>query len=637
MCGLNGIISAKPIVLSSLESMTGTIAHRGPDGQGLAILGKFEGALSGQRFEHRETAHAWNVGLGHRRLAIIDLSDDGLQPFFYGPHQVLVFNGEIYNYIELREELEKLGLSFSTKTDTEVACAVLATWGEAGLHRMRGMWAMAWVDTKSGVVTLSRDRYGIKPLYFCRTSSGGLAFGSEAKQLLPFIGQKPRANLVMAADFLGYGISDHRPETFFAGVSELMAGELCTFNLQTGEFSSPRAWYQLRSTNVSGTPMQIKAEFKSIFQSSIREHLRADVPIGSCLSGGLDSSSVVATVYELDQEKRNEQLAFTFIPELEELSEQKYIVPFLRGKNIRQVQVSPRSQNLFDDIAALVFHQDFPFASTSMFAQWSVFKAARQNQVKIMLDGQGADEILGGYHSFFKMHLYSLFRSLKWRQLYAQVRALKVHGYGIRFALESVALGAMPHWLEAPLRKLTGTGCQENYFSLAKTRNPRSYSAHSIKNMADLSRDQIQRSNLPMLLRFEDRNSMAHGIEARVPFLDHRLVEYSLGLPDDLRINGGETKSILRETMSDQLPQEISRRIDKMGFVSPEETWLKQSGPQAIELLTEIQRECAVIMKPQLVTDFTDFIHGKRGYNQAFWRAICYGLWRRRFNVELPA
>lgn len=633
MCGLNGIVSSEPIDLAALSAMTATIHYRGPDGTGHFVLGAHSADTIPGPFKQRPASSGVNVGLGHRRLAIIDLSADGLQPFEYDEDHVLVFNGEIYNYLEVRAELEQLGRTFRTQTDTEVACAALAHWGLPGLERLRGMWAMAWLEQKARKLTLIRDRFGIKPLYYTHTSAGVTAFGSEAKQLIPFLPTAPRLNSRTAAEFLHYGISDHGADTFIHGIQELLAGHLCEVDLTTGKLSAPRRWYSFPASKPPATASPL-AEFKQLFVSSVREHLRADVPIGSCLSGGLDSSSIVSTVHDLKRESTTPQLTFSFIPVEKAYSEEKYIRLVLAQKNIRSVTVTSSAAELTTDLEDLVYHQDFPFASTSIFAQWAVFAAAKKNAVKIMLDGQGADEILGGYHAFFKMHLYSLFRRLKWGAFYRQLRALRVHGYGLKFALESIVLGCLPVSLESLLRSLVRSSRTGDYFH-GSAANPRSYRGHGISDMRSLSVDQITRSNLPMLLRFEDRNSMAHGIEARVPFLDHRLVELSLALGDEWRVQGPETKSILRQTMAHELPPEITHRIDKMGFVSPEESWMRAAGPEVLASLREIQAECSQLIKEKIVTDFSRFLDGGQPYDQVFWRVLSFGLWRRRFNVLL--
>lgn len=634
MCGISGIVARSPIALQRLKEMTELISYRGPDGQGFLILGEHDGGLGPGTFAVRPQVGTCHVGLGHRRLSIIDLSDDGLQPFVIGEH-VLVFNGEVYNYVELKAELRELGHRFRTHTDTEVALTAFIEWGEAALERMRGMWAMAWVDEKNARLTLIRDRFGIKPLYYTYRD-GVLAFGSEAKQLLAQLPHPPALDVGCAVDFLSYGITDHTEKTFFRDVLELPAGQLCRFDLRTGHPVTTKAWYTPQPAALEGTREELIAGFRRRFDESITEHLRADVPLGSCLSGGLDSSSIVASVYLRRTAQSPQQLTFSFVPREARFSEEKFIERVLTGKDIKAVRITPEASGLLSQLDDLIFHQDFPFSSTSIFAQREVFRAAQSAGVKIMLDGQGADEVLGGYHSFLKMHLYSLFASGNVAGLRAQLRDLGPHGHGIKFGLQSILLGALPESLERSLRRLTGTDGSESYFSHTPGRNPRSYRGNGVRDMRTLSLDQITRSNLPMLLRYEDRNSMAQSIEARVPFLDHRLVEYALGLPDDLRVKGPETKSVLREAMRERLPPQITHRLDKMGFVSPEEVWMKEAGDRVLELLTELQRECAPLVKPKLVRDFQAFLRGARGYDQVYWRVLCFGLWRRRFNVQLP-
>lgn len=637
MCGLSGIISADSIGLLNLKAMTDVITHRGPDGQGYSVIGQHDNSIKLENFSSFEIKNHFNLGLAHRRLAIIDTTQNGIQPLLYSKNHLICFNGEIYNYLELKIELESLGHTFTTQTDTEVACAAFAQWGYESMDRMHGMWAMAYVNLETGELILSRDRYGIKPLYYSKNAPNLFVFSSEAKQILKVIDQKPTLNYSIASDFLGYGISDHKRETFFNEIFELEPGHYLKINLKNGIISESIRWYNFKSNNSYKTSANYSSDFRKVFDSSIREHLRSDVAIGSCLSGGLDSSSIVATVNELRGENNGIQKTFSFVPVEEKYSEKKYIDIVLSGRKIESHTITPKENDLNKHLSKIIYHQDFPFASTSIFAQWLVFESAKLNDVKVMLDGQGADEVLGGYHAFFKIRLFSLFKQARFFKFIKQLNDLSPHEYGIMFGLQSVLLGLTPQWIEEFFRKLLKKNDGEKrYFSLPRDQsNPRSYKAYKINSMLDLSLDQINRSNLPMLLRFEDRNSMAHSIEARVPFLDHRLVEFSLNSPEEWLINGPYTKYILREAMIKRLPKEITHRLDKMGFVTPEESWMRENSEDRLALLEELYLESKSILKVELVEDFKRFIRNEIPYNQAFWRAFVFGLWRREFEVKL--
>jgi asparagine synthase (glutamine-hydrolysing) len=640
MCGLSGYISSQSISLKELSHSNNLAAHRGPDGEGYTVVGSHDASIDLPHLRTIPKQFPFNLGLGHRRLSIIDLTDAGIQPFIYNDRHLLVFNGEIFNYIELREELKKSGHKFKTQTDTEVVCAAFAEWGELALNKMNGMWAMAWLDCDSGALTLSRDRFGIKPLYYTNAATSDFAFASEAKQLLPFLGEKIVANYRACLDFLGYGLSDHDGQTFFEGILELPAGHMILMNLRDGKAGVPKKWYKPDLTPIKEAAFDYHHALKTTFDSSIDLRLRADVPIGSCLSGGIDSSSIVATVYEkLQKTKENSgQKTFSFVPNEKKYSEKKFIDLVTDGKNLIQHVITPSSNALRESLTKIIYHQDFPFPSTSIFAQWCVFEKASIEGVKVMLDGQGADEVLGGYHSFLKMRVYSLFRQCKFFELIKEMNALKsLHGYGLKFTIESIILGLLPTFLERLIRKILKLNNGEpQYFNYTMpNKNLRSYKKYGIKNVHDLSRDQISRSNLPMLLRFEDRNSMAHAIEARVPFLDYRIVELALRSPEDQLVSGGKTKNILRLAMKDRLPREISNRHDKMGFVTPEEVWLKDNSKEFIVLMNEFVRECHPILKPEIAKDFESFCEGKSSYNGAYWRAISLGLWRRQFKVSM--
>lgn len=642
MCGISGFISPHAIDAKLLADMTNVSKYRGPDGEGYAVFGNSinEAALADNNLLREKSKFDFNIGLGHRRLAIIDLSTDGLQPLKYRNRFLITFNGEIFNYKELREELKQLGHHFQTQTDTEVACAAIAEWGIESFNKMNGMWAIVFVDCLKGDVIISRDRFGIKPLYYLTSQDGTFFFSSEAKQLLQIDKKNPSLNHEAAASFLGYGLSDYSEATFFKGIYELRGGQFLRFHLSTLPRPIAKTWYLPDLSPLDLENNQLINRFSEIFDSSISLRLRADVPIGSCLSGGLDSSSIVETIYRklTNPNGTSVQNTFSFIPNDEKFSERKYIDFVLSGKNLNSHIINPSPSELEESLDAIAFHQDFPFASTSILAQWFVFKNANQNGVKVMLDGQGADEILGGYHSFFKVHLYSLFKNLQFGKFKKECVSLhKNHQYGLNFILGSLALGLLPYSIEKILRNILreNNGHPEYLHKNFHIDNPRSYRKMNICSIKDLSLDQIKRSNLPMLLRYEDRNSMAHGIEARVPFLDYRLVEFSLRLPVNQIINEGMTKVILRKSMEKNLSHEIVFRKDKMGFITPEETWFKNNPNFFKTILNNSVVESSELFSKKLSVDFEKFIKGEIPYSQAFWRVISFGLWKSKFKVSI--
>lgn len=374
------------------------IAHRGPDGQGWRVAGSDCGPVS----------------LGHRRLSIIDTSDAALQPMTEpGERYWLVFNGEIYNFLELREEIEAAGHRFRTRSDSEVLLLGYALWGEAVLDRLIGMFAFAIWDEREQRLFVARDRFGIKPLYML-ANGHGIAFASEIKQLLRLPGESGRINQDRLRDFLFHGISDHTAETMFADVRQLRGGECATLDLRRwrpGDAVPVRRWYGVLTPGTLEIGEAEAAErFRHLFAESVRLHLRSDVTIGSCLSGGLDSSSIVRMADRLLDSTGAGFATFTACYDDASVDERRFADAVVEGTRCVPHHVHPKVEDAVALAERITWHQDEPYGSTSIFAQWSVFAAARGAGVKVMLDGQGADEQLAGYHGGFGHYHAALLR-----------------------------------------------------------------------------------------------------------------------------------------------------------------------------------------------------------------------------------
>lgn len=625
MCGVAALIgnfNSASSVETQLESMTELSNHRGPDG-------------SGHRYFNK-------VALGHRRLAILDLSAGGLQPMVYRQRYFLSFNGEIYNYRELKLELEKLGHAFKTQTDSEVILAAFAEWGVGCFQRFNGMWGLLIYDNSTGRVVISRDRYGVKPVYLWKSSSGNLAVASEIKQFTKLPGWNARLNSHIAKDFLQYGILDHTHETFFAGVRQLRGGEFLDLNseapLSDIEQLCVKRWYEMKINPFEGDFEEAKNEFRRLFQESIQLRLRSDVDVGTCLSGGLDSSSIVCSIDKLLTGGSNNitQKTFSAVSSHAKYDERKFIEIVKDATKIEAHFTEPDSQDLLRLLPDLIWHQDEPFGSTSIFAQWKVFELARKQGVKVVLDGQGADELLLGYPSFFPVLWASLLKTHRIPTLQRELRAAKrLHGYTFVNQLAKVSNELLPRRLGNLAKALSGSvNPAQQIINYPNDLHPEFIDGRR-NNLQAASLSQILHTNLPMLLHWEDRNSMAHGVEARVPFLDYRLVELVISLPDHFKLRNGITKSILRESLQGILPREICTRMDKMGFVTPEALWFR--GAQAEQL----KRLCleGVHLAPSLYAPDTNLIIERLlaspEHSPLPWRILCFGQWLKRFQVLL--
>lgn len=627
MCGLTAIISSSEISRNTLKGMNDHIIHRGPDGEG---------------YSHFQSS-SLNVAFGHRRLAIHDLSPDGLQPFRYLDYEI-IFNGEVYNFLELREQLESHGYSFRTKTDTEVLVAAYAFWGKQCLNYFNGMYSFLILDKKQSKVFGARDRFGIKPLYYFKKDDC-IAFASEIKQFFALDNFSSELNHQAAYDYLLFGITDHRNETFFKNVFQVPQGHSFEVSLlKPLSTLKTEAYYHLQKNKISVEDNRWAPQFLSLMRESISLQLRSDVKVGSCLSGGLDSTTIVTLVNESLRtvNKADLQETFSSCSEDKRFDERLYIKSVEDMISMNNHKVFPSADRLFLDLDKLIYSQDEPFISTSIFAQNEVFGLAKKNDVTVMLDGQGADEILGGYHTFFKPLLFSYFSSLKIISFISEALALKkIHGLGLIHVFKAVAVRLLPEFLVEGLRRLTGAEALEHPFfnfeiEKIELRNPKSYNELKINDVNDFSLYLTTSGNLPMLLRYEDRNSMAHSIEARVPFLDHNVVEFALSLPNRWKIYRGVTKTILRVSMEKIIPKVVSDRKDKMGFVTAEEVWFAETEPDKfMQLIRESVKLSHGLVSEKIIQEAQSFVEGKRSYDFRFWRAICFAQWLNRFKVKI--
>ena len=612
MCGIAGIIyknNEKPSK-KEIKDMTDIIFHRGPDDEGF-YFGE-------------------NFAFGHRRLAILDLSKAGHQPMEYkgkNGEYVIVYNGEIYNYIELRKELIKEGYKFMSDTDTEVILASYDKWGVDCLNRLNGMWAFAIYDKKKNIIFCSRDRFGIKPFYYAIINNK-FVFTSEIKQFTQIIGWKPTLNPFRAFDFLNYGITNHTNETLFKGVFQLKGGFYLIYYLNRHKFEIYQ-WYDLPVYIDKNIPFEeATIKFKELLTDSIKLRLRSDVNVGTCLSGGLDSSVIVSIISKVLGYKDIETVSSCFTER--KFDEQEFIDEVVKQCNIVSHKTFPVFDDVFTEIEKIIWHQDEPFASLSIFAQWNVFKLAKDKNLKVMLDGQGADEILAGYHSFYGAYLIYLLKNFKLKKFLKEFHSIKeLHNYSNKYLLALILKNVLSGKFKEHLRNIYTK--KSNFFNYKFMRNDYERKYFSIK---DMSYHLIRDFSIPKLLHYEDRNSMAFSIEARVPFLDYRLVEFIFSLPDEFKIRDGQTKYILRKALNDILPEKIIKRYDKMGFVTPEEIWLKENNATILQELKDTVANSNGLINERIIKYYENFIKGRVPYNHVIWRTIVFNRWIKMWGVN---
>lgn len=571
MCGIAGIISPKEVPLTMIGPMTRVQAHRGPDGERFAFI---DANGSCHITDQPNCDKPACVALGHRRLAIIDTSTAGLQPMASTDGDyVICYNGEVYNYVELRDELVALGYQFQTATDTEVVLTAYREWKEGAFSRFNGMWALAIWDKRRQELILSRDRFGVKPLHFTH-NEGTLHFASEIKGLLA-AGANRKLNRERAADFLRWGTVNHTNETFFDGIHSFPPGHYVVLTrsqlreVRPVPFWRPPAAEKLGSSDISSA--EAEAEFRRLFSSSVSLRLRSDVPVGACLSGGLDSSSIVCAASEL-LPVGHRLATFTSASDNPAFDERAWSDLVNRQCDAEPHTVIPTAEGFSKDFDDLLQAQDEPFPSASIYAQYLLMRSAREAQIPVLLDGQGADEALCGYRKYVVYSLLEAYKSSKWIDLMAGLGWWVAQGdKGLVRLSEGVRY--LPAFLRRgnadPMSAMIAP-CFQDAWNASRPQSDLSTYRSSERQI-----DDILRFSVPPLLRYEDRNSMAWSIESRVPFLDYRLVEFLLGLPTSLKVGRAQTKSLLRRALRGNVPDKILDRRDKMGFVTPQHIWMQ--------------------------------------------------------------
>ena len=598
MCGLCGVVElGAPPAVDDVEAMLVGLAHRGPDGRGVFAD---EG-----------------VCLGHLRLAIIDLSDAGLQPMRDGELQLL-HNGEIYNYLELREELRTKGHRFSTATDSEVILAAYREWGERCVERFNGMWAFAIWDATRRTLFCSRDRLGVKPFYY-RLDGDRFTFASE-----PWPLRRAGANLRAVRDYLEQGYLDEGNETFFAGVTRLPPAHSLTFG--PSGLKLERYW----SVEPAPPPRDAAEAVRATFLDAVRLQLRSDVPVGTCLSGGIDSSSIAVAVAHHGHEHQKTVTAYFEDAGFDERPLARAVVD---RTGAEPHWVTFDDGDLVSDLPSIVRAQGEPFGSTSICAGWYVMREARRAGLTVMLDGQGGDELLAGYRASFGYRLSDLLRAGRLSEASHELRAFaEVHGP--RWTAVALATPHVPERLRLAARgHLRGASAlvapELRAASPAPARNGAVFPDRLRRQLHTL----LTRRGLPELLRYEDRNSMAHSLEARVPLLDHRLVELAFSLPGGELIRRGETKSVLRRALSDLLPPEVAARRDKLGFVTPEARFLRGAvgGLAGDVFASQSFRERGFVDAKAAARRLERHRSGDIRAGMELWRALNLELWAREF------
>ncbi|MHB1467662.1 MAG: asparagine synthase (glutamine-hydrolyzing) [Solirubrobacteraceae bacterium] len=650
MCGICGIVAPSSVSPDAVVRATRALAHRGPDDEGFLFVRRDGDGLAVDPFRGDDSAPdvdlphvaaarpaGCTVALGHRRLAILDLSAAGHQPMCDPRGDLwLVFNGEIYNYRELRAELQRLGHSFRTTGDTEVVLSAYAQWGRACFQRFAGMWALAILDRREKSLTLSRDRFGIKPLYWTVTD-GRLLFASEIKSLFASGLTRPVPHEEKVARYLITSELDVDEATFFAGVHQLPSASTAIIDLSARSLvPRAQAYWSLPRPDGSMRAVDGPVAVRAAFERSLRQHLRSDAAVGTCLSGGVDSSGIVAvadTLRECEVDATFTHAAFGYVPPEPEHSERRYMDAVAQRCVVKLTYVAPTSEEFISALPAVIASQDEPFGSASIVAQWFVFRAASRAGIKVMLDGQGADEVFGGYHGYLTLIARSHVMSGKPLAFARFARACRVSvgrsPYPYTSALVSLLPGALRSMAIRARRACQAATPPGAYLTPALCALASDSKRSESVDVDAMLRDAVEAQSLPGLLRYEDRNSMAHSIEARVPYLDHRLVEVAFSMPVLERISNAMPKQVLREALRDVLPPTVLERRDKIGFrASPSVTWelARRHREALIEARSEPEDHWFV---PDGIARLIESPARDAATEFALWRMINAKLWAR--------
>ena len=667
MCGITGLILEEHHDRAAgwLTDMTQLLYHRGPDDGGAVVFGHNGTPAVARTFGPPGDPVDWGhvrfeLGLGARRLAVLDLSPAGRQPMpAPDKHAWIVFNGEIYNHNALRDELTGRGMTFQGGSDTEVFLAAYRVWGTDCFARLEGMWAAAIVDWAAGRVVLSRDRFGIKPLCLTRFDAG-IAFASEIKSLLLLPGASRGVNEARLRDFLSEGLSDHTDDTLFEGIWSIPAGCWVAIDLRTrtamhsaGE--AKRIWQPGHEWNSESDPID---KVRDAVRQAVACHLGSDVPVGSCLSGGLDSSAIVSFVRQLADESGDKapnwsQHTFTASLPDSPLDETEYAQAVLDAfPNLIGHFVEPTADRLLDDLESLMWHQEQPFSTPSIFMQWEVMRSASQQGVTVLLDGQGGDEIFCGYQGHWPPYLAHLLSRARLPAFVREFRAASTHWFRRVPLAARVAAQLLPDKLRVRLRRAVNSQRQgwlaadlfdvreePGLFPALRLAPPESpVAAWRDPAFARFLSRTLLSNSLPSLLRFEDRSSMAFSIEARVPFLDRPLVELAMALPPEQKLNNGRMKVILRRAVQGVVPDAVVERTDKIGFSAPTAEWMRGPlRPWWRDLISSQKFRERGCFNPSGTEKLAAAVEkGNDARAEDLWRVAIVEQWARQF-LDTPA
>ncbi len=664
MCGISGIVSLQGTAADarSLQVMNDLIRHRGPDGEGFVFYNGTQcetayGDDTPAAIREAEMIHAprrpvtvlngpYVFGFAHRRLAILDLGQNGHQPLCSADKEIwITYNGEIYNYLELRAQLESKGHQFRTQTDTEVIIAAYREWGMDCLSHFNGMWAFVLFDKVRNLVFGSRDRFGVKPFYYYKDERLFL-FASEQKALLKHPDVKTGINPRAVADYFIAGEIEYEEEGIFSNIFELFPAHAFTIDLASGAFRK-WSWYTLETNErhekfIPGQFEAYRKHTEELICDAVRIRLRSDVPVGSCLSGGIDSSSIVGVMKRFRQEEKSVSSFHTFTSSFvgEDCDETSWARLAADRAGAQWHSTQPRLPELIKDMEQLVYCQDSPLWSTSTYAQYRVMRLVKEQGIKVILDGQGGDELFAGYSPYYAWYVGDMLRSFKFASAGKAIRASGPFPQNILRLSKEHLKGNVIHRLPAGMQ----SRISNSYFKDMAYLDPSLIQLYKEKlqnnpvsapsSLNGILLKEFVNTRLKLYLKCEDRCSMWHSVESRTPFADdHPLIEYIFQIPGNYKIHNGVYKHLLRESMSPYLPKEILERKDKMGYATPNNKWITEMREEMKKYFGDSLRPYIKVDK--LKNDYDSFFNvSGNGENGRIFKFMAFATWMKVFNIS---
>ncbi len=667
MCGIAGIIKLNNTSINLAESihlMTKTISHRGPDDEGFVLCSADETITAGSDVTPKdswagdlqyspkknisELADNFFLAFGHRRLSIIDLSPAGHQPMCSGNGNLwITFNGELYNYLELKEELKIKGHHFNTNTDTEVILNAYNEWGNECLSHFNGMWAFVIYDKNKKELFGARDRFGVKPFYYYRDADV-LTFASEQKALvkLPFV--KTGINPKAVFDFFVKNEIEFEEEGMFKNIIELFPSHAFRFKLETNEWQSWK-YYSLKINesnevfNPSLLP-EITEHTRQLLVNAVALRLRSDVPVGSCLSGGIDSSTIVGIINDLLSQDSTINIGsrlklFTASFKNSKIDESHWAKLMVDKTGAQWNQTFPNSTELLSDLENLIYSQDVPIWSTSTYAQYRVMQSAKENGIKVVLDGQGGDELFAGYEHHYLNHWKELMKNFKISEAFGEMKSknslVGISGMFVKNYLKQNFIKQLPAsvQLQLNLNYFKDLHYLNSDFLKANQSQLTNSKGKKIKSLNGMLANEFDNNRLKTYLKCEDRCSMWHSVESRTPFADDiNLIEYGFQIPGAYKIRNGITKYILREAAQNYIPSAIKNRKDKLGYSIPHNQWITEMKDMLQPIFDDSLKD--YIDVKSLQKDYQKlFDIANQPENSRIFKFISFAIWKKQYNL----